>query len=302
MKTAIGLMSGTSMDGIDLALLVTDGEERVEHGPSAYVPYDEDLRSRWKRALVSARTIRSREERPDDLAESERILPLAHAAAVKSFLARNGLKAGAVDLIGFHGQTILHRPDDALTVQIGDGPLLAEETGIDVVYDMRAQDMTQGGQGAPLIPAYHAALAANLPDGLERPAVFVNIGGISNLTYTGKAGRAEELVAFDSGPGNMLIDQWVEAHTGKAFDKGGAVAARGAVVPSLWSVISQARSFPAMCAVRSIAVISLFLQLVKSRWRMAPARWLTLRQRRFSNPPRICRSGPEPMSSVAVDA
>lgn len=133
-------------------------------------------------------------------------------------------------MIGFHGQTVLHRPDEALTVQIGDGALLAEETGIDVVYDMRANDMVHGGQGAPLIPAYHMALSANLPAEFETPAVFVNIGGISNLTYIGEGGR---LAAFDSGPGNMLIDQWIEAHTGKAFDKGGRTAAGGSVVASL---------------------------------------------------------------------
>lgn len=233
MKTAIGLMSGTSMDGIDLALVRTDGADRVERGPSQYVPYDDGLRARWKRALVMAKAITERHQRPEDLADAERILTLAHAAAVKSFLHRIGRTPADIDVIGFHGQTVLHRPDEALTVQIGDGPLLADETGIDVVYDMRANDMVHGGQGAPLIPAYHAALAANLPAGLERPAVFVNIGGISNLTYTGKAGRPAELAAFDSGPGNMLIDQWIEAHTGKAYDKGGQMAARGKVIPTL---------------------------------------------------------------------
>ena len=233
MKTAIGLMSGTSMDGIDLALVRTDGADRVERGPSHYVPYDDGLRARWKRALVMAKAITERHQRPEDLADAERILTLAHAAAVKSFLHRIGRTLAEIDVIGFHGQTVLHRPDEALTVQIGDGPLLADETGIDVVYDMRANDMVHGGQGAPLIPAYHAALAANLPAGLERPAVFVNIGGISNLTYTGQAGRPAELAAFDSGPGNMLIDQWIEAHTGKAYDKGGQMAARGKVVPAL---------------------------------------------------------------------
>lgn len=233
MRTAIGLMSGTSMDGIDLALLRTDGKSLVERGPSHYVPYDEGLHARWKRALVAAKAIRERGERPGELAESERILTLAHAAAVKSFLLRNSLSPADIDVIGFHGQTVLHRPDDGLTVQIGDGPLLAAETGIDVVYDMRANDMVHGGQGAPLIPVYHAALAANLPQGLERPTVFVNIGGISNLTYTGAAGRPEDLAAFDSGPGNMLIDQWIEAYTGRAYDRNGKTAARGRVAPAL---------------------------------------------------------------------
>ena len=229
-KTAIGLMSGTSMDGIDIALLRTDGENIVRHGPSEYFPYDQSLRAMWQNALITAKTITERTQRPGDLAQAERALTLCHAAAVNSFLLRHKLKASDIDLIGFHGQTVLHRPDDGLTVQIGDGPLLAEETGIDVVYDMRANDMVHGGQGAPLIPAYHAALAQNLPLEFETPAVFVNIGGISNLTHSGEDGQ---LSAFDSGPGNMLIDQWIEAHTGRAFDKGGETAARGAVVPAL---------------------------------------------------------------------
>jgi anhydro-N-acetylmuramic acid kinase len=229
-RTAIGLMSGTSMDGIDVALLRTDGEEVVERGASLYVPYDDALRGRWKRALETARAIRDRRERPGDLADSERVLTLCHAAAVNSYLLRNRLSPGDVDVIGFHGQTVLHRPDEGLTVQIGDGPLLAEETGIDVVWDMRANDMVHGGQGAPLIPVYHAALSANLPNEFASPVVFVNIGGISNLTYVGEGGV---LSAFDSGPGNMLIDQWIEAHTGSAYDRNGETAARGEVVPAL---------------------------------------------------------------------
>jgi anhydro-N-acetylmuramic acid kinase len=225
-RTAIGLMSGTSMDGIDVALLHTDGEAIVRRGPSLYIPYDDALRGRWKRALTTAKVIRDRRERPGDLGAAEQALTLCHAAAVKSFLMRNGLAPSDIDVIGFHGQTVLHRPDEGLTVQIGDGPLLAEETGIAVVYDMRANDMVHGGQGAPLIPVYHAALSANLPDEFSAPVVFVNIGGISNLTFVGKDGQ---LSAFDSGPGNMLIDQWIEAHTGKAYDRNGEAAAKGSV-------------------------------------------------------------------------
>jgi len=241
-KTAIGLMSGTSMDGIDVALLRTDGEAVVERGPSLYLPYDDALQARWKKALLTAKAIRVRTERPDDLADVERALTLCHAAAVKSFLLRNNLEPNDIDVIGFHGQTVLHRPDEALTVQIGDGPLLAEETGVDVVYDMRANDMVFGGQGAPLIPVYHAALSVNLPKQFEAPVVFVNIGGISNLTFVGADGT---LSAFDSGPGNMLIDQWIEVHTGKAFDRNGATAARGKVVPSLVEQYLQSPFFSA---------------------------------------------------------
>ena len=114
-------------------------------------------------------------------------------------------------------------------MQIGDGALLARETGIDVVYDMRANDMRHGGQGAPLVPAYHAALARNVP-GDRSPVCFVNIGGISNITSIGRDGV---IVAYDSGPGNTLIDQWVETHAGIPFDQGGMIASEGRVLPAL---------------------------------------------------------------------
>lgn len=229
-RTAIGLMSGTSMDGIDVALVRTDGAGVVERGPTMGVAYDPAFRKRLQAALETAKAIGRRDERPGDLAAVERELTLRHVQAVKSFLGENGLLAADVDVIGFHGQTVLHRPDQALTVQLGDGALLARDAGIDVVYDMRANDMAHGGQGAPLIPVYHAALARNLPADCAFPVAFVNIGGISNLTYVGVDGT---IVAFDSGPGNTLIDQWVEAQAGVPFDQGGMIASEGRVVASL---------------------------------------------------------------------
>jgi anhydro-N-acetylmuramic acid kinase len=228
-RTAIGLMSGTSMDGIDVALLRTDGDGFVERGPFLGVSYDPAFRERLKTALEQAKTIRNRQERPGDLAAIERELTQRHAAAVREFLQQNAMEAGAIDVLGFHGQTVLHRPDEALTVQIGDGGLLARETGIATVYDMRANDMVHGGQGAPLVPAYHAALATNIGNA-KMPVCFVNIGGISNLTYVGADGM---VIAYDSGPGNTLIDQWVEAHAGIPFDQGGMIASEGHVVSEL---------------------------------------------------------------------
>ena len=221
---ALGLMSGTSMDGIDLALIRTDGEQIVERLASGSMTYSDAFRARLKQGLIDARSITQRDERMGILEKLEHDLTLLHAVAVQDFLFANGLSADEVDVIGFHGQTVLHRPDDALTVQIGDGALLARESGIDVVYDMRAEDMSHGGQGAPLIPAYHAALAHNLEQQPDMPVVFVNIGGISNLTYVDEA---ERLAAFDSGPGNMLIDQWMELHGQGSFDAGGALALSG---------------------------------------------------------------------------
>jgi anhydro-N-acetylmuramic acid kinase len=228
--TAIGLMSGTSLDGIDVALVRTDGETVVERGTALGMPYDPAFRRRLQDSLETAKSIAARTDRPGDLAEIERELTLRHAQAVRSFLAANDLQASAIDVVGFHGQTVLHRPDAGLTVQLGDGALLARETGIAVVSDMRANDMAQGGQGAPLIPVYHAALAAGLPKATTRAVVFVNIGGISNITFIGSDGA---IVAFDSGPGNTLIDQWVEAHAGIPFDQGGMIASEGRVDPAL---------------------------------------------------------------------
>ncbi|MGN6537724.1 MAG: anhydro-N-acetylmuramic acid kinase [Mesorhizobium sp.] len=225
---AIGLMSGTSMDGIDLAVLRTGGENEVERGPSFFVPYEAAFRRRIEAGLEDAKRIGKRDERPGALATLERDLTLRHAEAVAAFRARlrDDPRWGRPDLIGFHGQTVLHRPHVGLTVQLGDGPLLAERTGLPVVYDMRANDMLHGGQGAPLVPAYHAALARGLPAAVSFPAVFVNIGGISNITFVPEKG---DPVAFDTGPGNALIDQWVQREGGVPFDAGGAIASEGGV-------------------------------------------------------------------------
>jgi Predicted molecular chaperone distantly related to HSP70-fold metalloproteases len=227
LMTALGLMSGTSMDGIDIAAIRTDGEGHVERGPFLFVPYDAAFRSRLEQGLDDARQIRERRDRPGILAELERELTEWHAEAVRRFLEEHG-EAWRPDVIGFHGQTVLHRPQEALTVQIGDGEALARAIGIRVVYDMRAEDMRQGGQGAPLVPVYHAALAASLPEQYRRlPLCFVNIGGISNITYIPAEG---DPVAFDTGPGNALIDQWVAETAGVSFDEGGRIAAEGKVV------------------------------------------------------------------------
>lgn len=222
---AIGLMSGTSMDGIDIAAMVTDGDGVVRRGAAGFRAYDATFRRLIEASLEDAKAIRERGERPGRLAALERDLTLRHAEAVRGFLRDHpDLRP---DVIGFHGQTVLHRPGQALTVQIGDGQLLADETGVPVVHDMRARDMTQGGQGAPLVPAYHAALAASLPPGIARfPVCFVNIGGISNITVVSGTG---DPVAFDTGPGNALIDQWVAREGGVPFDADGVIASEGSV-------------------------------------------------------------------------
>ena len=219
--SALGLMSGTSLDGIDVALLHTDGLDQVARGPAATYPYSADQQALLRQALAEAKSLEDRAVRPGMLAEAERALTLWHAEAVERFLRENRLTAREVDVIGFHGQTVIHRPERRLTVQLGLGQELARRTGVTVVHDMRAADVAAGGQGAPLVPVYHRALAAGLG---ERPVAFVNVGGVANLTWIGRNG---DLVAFDTGPGNALLNDWCEQHTGVSLDRDGELAARG---------------------------------------------------------------------------
>jgi anhydro-N-acetylmuramic acid kinase len=220
MMTALGLMSGTSLDGIDVALLRTDGEKIVERGLAETFVYDAKQQELLRKALVDAVGLSDRNARPGGLAEVEAQLTHWHVAAVQSFLAQNKLVATDIDVVGFHGQTILHRPEQKLTVQLGDGSALAKSLGIKVVYDMRAADVAAGGQGAPLVPAYHCALAKAVP------AVFVNIGGVANVTFVGEG---EDLLAFDTGPGNALLNDWMTKHQGVTHDEGGRIALKGKV-------------------------------------------------------------------------
>lgn len=218
------------MDGIDIALITSDGDFYVKSHVASGTSYKDEFRTRLKQGLTDALAIKNRSERPQTLGALEHDLTLLHAEAVQQFLRDHELDPKSIDIIGFHGQTVLHRPDEGLSVQIGDGDLLANATGIPVVYDMRANDMRHGGQGAPLIPVYHQALAKMIQysDGTrpEMPIVFVNIGGISNLTFVSESGN---IAAFDSGPGNALIDQWIELHGRGSFDAGGAIALAGNV-------------------------------------------------------------------------
>ncbi len=221
---AIGAMTGTSMDGVDLAYLETDGRKALKFGPSASYPFAEQDRALLRKAMAAAKYLGRRDERPGPLAEAEAMITRRHVEVIGAFLGREGIDPAAVDLIGFHGQTVLHRPEHGLTVQLGDGAALARQVGIDVAYDLRAADMAAGGQGAPLVPVYHRALAE--ASGVATPALFVNIGGVANMTYV----EAEnDPIACDCGPGNALIDDLMLFRTGRAMDQDGACALSGAV-------------------------------------------------------------------------
>jgi len=211
-------MSGTSLDGIDVALIRTDGENIVQRGPSQTYAYSDEQRNILRAALMEAKNLTKRDDRPSGLAKAETALADWHVEAVESFLKAN---PATIDVIGFHGQTVIHRPEIKLTVQLGDGKALARRLGVPVIYDMRAADVAAGGQGAPFVPVYHRALAASLP---ERPIAFVNIGGVANITWIGPQG---DMIAFDTGPGNAPIDDWAMKHTGIARDMDGKLATTG---------------------------------------------------------------------------
>lgn len=221
---AIGLMSGTSMDGIDIALVGTDGEAALTFGPTDSVPYSEADRALLRQALADATALTDRTSRPGVLADAERRVTALHASAVKRFLALHEIGRDGIDLVGFHGQTVLHRPEARLTVQIGDAAALAAEIDLPVVTDLRVADVAAGGQGAPLVPVFHQALA--VAGALPRPALFINIGGVANITFVP---AASDPIACDTGPGNALLDDLMGERTGATCDRDGATAQRGRV-------------------------------------------------------------------------
>ena len=220
---AVGLMSGTSADGIDAALIETDGEGRVHVIAGQSRPFVPETRASLLAAMRAARAQGAQTTETPEIRDAMRRLTLAAAEAVGDVIAQAGLTAEAVDVVGFHGQTVNHLPDKGFTWQIGDADLLAQLTGIDVAHDFRSADVAAGGQGAPFAPAYHRARALSAGEAL--PVAVLNVGGVANVTWIGEA----DMIAFDTGPGNALLDDWVHAHTGLSFDAGGALAGSGVV-------------------------------------------------------------------------
>lgn len=210
--TAIGLMSGTSADGVDAALIETDGVMIRSTGAALTVPYPAALR----RALLDLM------QDPERAAVDTTLEPAvteANAGAVRALLYRARL--AAVDVVGMHGQTVLHRPAERFTRQLGDGAALHAALGIPVVSRFRHADVASGGQGAPLAPLFHRALAGDMTG----PVAVLNLGGVGNVTFM----SGDVLLAFDTGPGNALLDDWIGRHTGAALDQGGRIAQSGTV-------------------------------------------------------------------------
>jgi len=210
-------MSGTSLDGMDAALIETDGRDFVR--PLAFLsqPYDSGFRKKLRACLGNRKGLRD-----SAVENTAKELTKLHADLVQKLLKKEKLKPAEIDLVGFHGQTIWHAPHERQTCQIGDGAQLAKLTGIPVISDFRRADVEAGGHGAPFVPLYHQARAADL----EKPLAVLNIGGVANLTWLDARGN---VLAFDTGPGNAMIDDWMAQHEGKPHDEGGKIAARGQI-------------------------------------------------------------------------
>jgi len=244
-------MSGTSLDGVDVALLRTDGDTIFELGPFLTLPYDDNARAILQDAVAVAlaaaarnpaagisrvaeysgdKSSNRRRRAESEIGRAEEILTEFHHAAVKELIHKNSINTDNIDIIGFHGQTIIHQPEFGVTWQIGDGRALAQATGLPVVSDFRSADVAAGGQGAPLAPLYHAALYCGdtEPDVEPDSVAILNIGGVANVTWLG--GGEENILAFDTGPGNGLIDQWVSLHCGGGhMDVDGQLALGGKI-------------------------------------------------------------------------
>ena len=213
---ALGMMSGTSLDGVDAALIESDGVTVAAAGAWLTRPYPSSLRGRL-RAVIGGR---------EDRRPVARALTAFHAAVAGTLLAEAGRRACEIALVGFPGHTVRHDPAAGRTDQLGDGGYLARRLGIDVVTDFRGNDVRAGGQGAPLAPLYHAALARR--DRLATPLAVLNLGGVGNVTWIGAAG-AGDLLAFDTGPGCALLDDWAGRRTGLPIDRNGRLARAGRV-------------------------------------------------------------------------
>lgn len=228
-KWFAGLMTGTVLDGeIDIAFLQTDGRTVTGFGPYGLVPYADNLRHLLIACLETAREWNFNGPEPAIFAEAEHQLTLAQSNALVSFAAEHRIPLSDITAIGFHGQTVLHRPPSkgcaGMTRQLGNGQMMADLTGRPVIFDLRSSDVQAGGQGAPLCPCYHASLLESSDQ--DESVAVVNLGGVGNITWRGADGR---LVAFDTGPANAPINDWVGQHGLGDMDRDGALAAEGTV-------------------------------------------------------------------------
>ena len=214
----IGLMSGTSLDGVDGVLAEFGTDSTIRTVATAYLPFPEALRN----DLLRLQAPTDNELHIEALSANR--LAQVYSDCVSNLLAEAGMSPGDVQAIGAHGQTIRHRPELGYTLQTANPAMLAELTGIDVIADFRSRDIAAGGQGAPLVPAFHHAAFSDMSE----VRVVANIGGIGNISVL-----SERIIGFDTGPGNVLMDAWIGQHQGKSYDESGTWAASGNEIPAL---------------------------------------------------------------------
>jgi len=214
--TAIGVISGTSMDAIDVSLVTSDGHDAVSFGAGAAYPYRDATRRALQAVIADAERAAA-----EPLVELEAAVTADHLAAIRSYVADRQLDWAGIDLVGLHGQTIYHRPERRFTRQLIDGQAVADVLGIPAVDRFRHADVAAGGEGAPFAPLYHRALAQRL----EQPVMVLNLGGVGNVSYI----DGETVVAFDTGPASAILDDFMLRRLGRPYDADGALAASGKV-------------------------------------------------------------------------
>ncbi len=230
--SAMGLMSGTSMDGVDVSIIKSDGFDEVELIFDKYFEYDTDIYKQLSSLRNKIKNSEDLTKYSKELSDLERAITIFHAEKISKLAIKNEIE---IDLIGFHGQTIFHNPHIKITKQLGDGNLLSQLLKKPIIYDFRQADIDNNGQGAPLTPIYHRLLVNNFlnkeKDNSAHPICIVNIGGISNATIINDISDnlEDDLIAYDIGPGNCLIDEWIRNNSNLKFDENGKIAKSGKI-------------------------------------------------------------------------
>ena len=260
--TSLGLMSGTSGDGVDASIIKSDGNTKYQAIKDKYFEYDREIYQNIHYLKDKIHTFNDTKNLTNDLKDLERKITLFHAKVVNEI----GEKE-KIDIIGFHGQTVYHSPQEKISNQLGDGKLLSQLTKKNIIFNFRQNDIKNGGEGAPLAPIFHQLLATQFK--LELPICILNIGGISNITIVDKPTGTYGFTSRDIGPGNCLIDSWVRKNSKKHFDKDGLLASRGKRNEIIYEQAQELFSNrPNQKIYHLMSMISMFLLLEDSHLRM----------------------------------
>ncbi len=220
---SLGLMSGTSMDGVDVSIINSDGNDKFKGILNKYFEYSEDLHKNLVSSRDKINSSKDLKIHSKELDALQKEITLFHSKAVNEVVKEIDFN---IDIIGFHGQTIFHNADEKISRQLGDGNLLSQLIKKKVVYDFRQNDLKNGGQGAPLAPIFHKLISKEIK--INPPLCILNLGGVANITAI-ESDENSNLLSCDIGPGNCLIDEWIRKKTGKKYDKGGSIAELGKI-------------------------------------------------------------------------